>query len=232
MNLNEEFKKNMFLIFLIGFILYYNIFINKDIKGIFFIIVTLIIAYIFYTKKIIMNEEKNNNLDKHINNLEKTIGNDFEILDNKIYYIHKTPRNLKYIKRTEDIKQIIYDLKFLKIYDNALYEKITSYLEYFLKLHYKIMLGKYDYELNFQILKDIRNEILNSMKTIYFNIPNISKILDIKNIDNYIEQRIIKIQSITGKYLNIVYHKYGKYHLALEAPYEYDKSRDKNYNIF
>jgi hypothetical protein len=70
------------------------------------------------------------------------------------------------------------------------------------------------------------------MKTIYFNIPNISKILDIKNIDNYIEQRIIKIQSITGKYLNIVYHKYGKYHLALEAPYEYDKSRDKNYNIF
>jgi len=238
-NIYEEIKKNIFGVFLIGFMLYYNIFINRDINGIFFIFVILIVLYILYLNKKTIDEKKNNNLNKHIDDFEKTLNHDYEIPENKIYYIHKTPRSIKYIKKNEDIKQIIYDIRFLKIYDGALYEKIVSYLEYFLKVHYKVMLGKYDFELHFQVLKDIRSEILNSMKTIYFNIPNISTILDIKNIDNYIEQRIIKIQSITMKYLKIVYHKFknngnGIYvsHMIHEAPFEHDKMQDRHYNIF
>lgn len=237
MNIYEEFKKNIFAVFLIGFILYYNLFINRDINGIFFMIVILIVLYILYLNKTTVDRKNNNNVNKHIDNLEKKIGNDYEIPDNKIYFIHKTPRNIKYIKRTEDIKEIVYDLQFLQIYDEFLYEKIVSYLEYFLKIHYKVMLGKYDFKLNFQVLKDIRNEILNLMKTIYFNIPNISTILDIKNLDNYIEKRIIKIQSITMKYLKIVYNKY-KYknnnisHIIYEAPFEHDEMNDRHYNIF
>jgi len=242
MSVYEEFKKHIFIVFLIGFILYYNLFINRDINGVFFMFVILIVLYIIYINKKTIDEKKNSNLNKHINDFEKILDHDYEIPEDKIYFIHKTPRNLKYIKKNDDIKQIIYDIKFLKIYDQALYEKIVSYLEYFLKVHYKVMLGKYDFELNFQILKDIRIEILNSMKTIYFNIPNISTIIDIKNMDNYIEQRIIKIQSITMKYLKIAYHKYkknnidgfGKFvsHMSHEAPFEYDEMKDKHYNIF
>jgi len=232
MNIYEEIKKNMFVVFLIGFLVYYNIFINRDAKGVFFIIVTLIVIYMYYQQKRTYDEQKNNNLNKHINDLEKTLNHDNEIPENKIYFVHKTPRNIKHIKKSEDIQQIIYDLKFLKIYDAALYEKIVSHIEYFLRLHYKVMLGKYDYETNFSVLKDIRNEILNSMKTIYFNIPTISITIDIKNLDKYIEQRIIKMQSITGKYLKIVYNKYGKNHLTLEAPFEYDNLKEKHYNIF
>lgn len=232
MNIRDEFMKHIFLIFAIGFFIYYNVVINQDVKGIFFIITIIIILYILYLQKSAIDEKKNNNITKHITELEKELNHDYEVPENKIFYIHKTPRNIKYIKRTQDIQQVIYDIKFLKIYDSALYEKIISYLEYFLKIHYKIMLEKYEFELYFPVLKDIRNEILNSMKTIYFNIPTISTTIDIKNLDKYIEQRILKIQAITLKYVRIVYNKYNKNHLTYQAPFEYDKLKDQHYNLF
>jgi hypothetical protein len=232
MNIQDEVMKHIFLIFVIGFFIYYNLFINRDSQGNFFIISILIILYILYLQKITINEKNNNNITKHINDLEKELNHDYEIPENKIYFIHKTPRNIRYIKKTQDIQQVIYDIKFLKTFDSALYEKIISYLEYFLKVHYKIMLGKYDFELYFSVLKDIRNEILNSMKTIYFNIPTISTTIYIKNLDTYIEQRIIKIQSITLKYIKIAFHKYNKNNLTYQAPFEYDKLKDSHYNLF
>jgi Ca2+/Na+ antiporter len=232
MNIRDEFMKNIFLIFVIIFFIYYNIVINRDSKGIFFILITLFILYILYSQKAALSEKKNNNIITYINNLEKELNNDYEVPENKIFFIHKTPRNIKYIKKTKDVQQIIYDIKFLKVFDNALYQKIITYLEYFLKIHYKVVIGKYDFELYFPILKDIRNEILNSMKTIYFNIPTISTTIDIKNLDKYTEQRILKIQSITLKYLKIIFHKYKKNHLSYEAPFEYDTLKDPHYNLF
>jgi len=236
MNYLNEIKKNIFIIFIIAFLLYYNICVNTDTKGIFFIIVIIIVLYVFYYQKIQVEEKKNSNVNKQINDFEKTLDHDYELAENKIYAVHKTPRNLKYIKQTQDIKQIVYELRFLQIYDEELYEKIVSYIEYFLKIHYNTMLGKYDFGLYFPVLKDIRNEILNSMKTIYFNIPNVSTILDIKNIDNYVEQRILRIQSITLKYLKILYNKYKSLKTSFmrhEAPFEYDKMKeDDHYNLF
>lgn len=237
MDIYKEIKTHILIIFAILFFIYYNIFVNNDPKSIFFIFAILIVLYSLYSKKKEEEETKTANIVSYMDNIEKTLDHDYEVPENKIFAIHKTPRNIKYLKRTEDLRQIVYDIKFLEIYDEALYEKIISYIEYFLKIHYKVMLGKYEFELYFPVLKDTRNEILNSMKTIYFNIPNISTILYIKNMDVYVDERIIKMQSITYKYMKALYHKYNKSNtnrssFSYQAPFENDMMKDKHYNIF
>lgn len=232
MNIYKEIQNHIFIIFIILFFIYYNLFVTRDLKAIFFILAILTILYFLYVKQKTESDNKSLDIISYMDNIEKKIGHDYEVSENEIFPIHKTPRNIKYLKRTEDLRQIIYDIKFLEIYDKALYEKIISYIEYFLKIHYKVMLGIYNFNLYFPILKDIRNEILNSMKTIYFNIPNISTILYIKNIDLYVEKRITTMQSITYKYMKVLYHKYNKSNLSYQAPFENDTMKNDHYHIF
>lgn len=234
MNLDiyKEIKNNIFIFFIILLFIFYNLFIIRDVKILFFIIIISIIAYILYDKRKTRDIVKDRNKIEYIDNIEKQLNHDYEIPENKIYHIHKTPRNIKYIKKNEDIKNIIYDLKFLQIYNKELYEKFISYFEYFLKIHYNVMLEKYDYRTYFSILKDIRNEILNIMKSIYFNVPKISTIIDIPDLDKYIEKRILIIQSITYKYMKIAYNKYSQDHVTYNAPFEYDSMKDDRYDLF
>jgi hypothetical protein len=177
-------------------------------------------------------EKQNANVSKYISKLEQELNDDFEVPDNRIFFIHKTPRSLKYTHQSQDIRQIIYDLKFMEIYDKALYQKLVSYVEYFLKIHYKILIGKYEFDYYFPILKDIRNEILNIMKTICFNTPDKSRILYIKSIDNYVEDRIVMMQAKTYRYIKILFHKYQRDHMTYQAPFENDTTKDAHYHVF
>jgi outer membrane lipoprotein-sorting protein len=177
-------------------------------------------------------EKKSANIASYITTKEKQIATDSEIPENKIYFIHKTPRSLKFLQKTQDIRQIVYDLKFLEIYDKSLYEKILSYVEYFLKIHYKVMIGKYEFDYYFPILKDVRNEVLNTMKTIYFNIPKKTRILDIEDMDSFVDERIALMQAKTYKYMKVLFHKYQRNHVFYQAPFEHDRMKDKYYHVF
>jgi hypothetical protein len=91
------------------------------------------------------------------------------------------------------------------------------------------MLGKYEFNLYYPVLVDIRNEILNDMKSVYFNIPTISTILVIDNLDTYLDAKIRLVQSITYKLLKLLCHKYRKNY---KPPYGIDKTKNKHYALF
>jgi len=235
MNIYKEIEKNYFIIFIILFFLYWILVINKDYNGFFFIIIILTMLLIFYIKNYKKNEEKNSNILSFIDEKDKQVSNQYELPENIIFEIYKTPKKIIYIRKNEEVKKILYDLKFLEIYDKSLYEQIFSYFEYFLKIHYNVLIGKYDINLFFPILQDIRTEILNKMKTIYFNTPNISTIIELDenpNIDIFIEKQIAKVQAFTYKYMKILYNKYNKFHLSYQAPFEFDSMKDTMYFMF
>jgi type IV secretory pathway VirB4 component len=94
------------------------------------------------------------------------------------------------------------------------------------------MIGKYEFEFYFPILKDVRNEILNTMKTIYFNVPKKTRILDIEDIDSFVDERISLMQAKTYKYMKVLFHKYQKKHVFYQAPFEHDGMKDKYYHVF
>jgi hypothetical protein len=228
---------DIFIIFILAFLVFYLMSIRGDRYTIFFL-GALIVVMIYYFYMRLQNDEKMPNLQQTIETMETTFSQgaskDFEIPNDKVYFIHKRPRNLKNIKRTADIRNILLELKALEVYDMGLYDRIVTYTEYFLNVHYKIMLGKYDFELYFPILKDIRKELLNLLKSYCHNIPRVSKIRDIENIDVFLEKQTSLMQAKTYKYIKIAHHKYAKMqsHSVYKAPFESDPRDDILYNVF
>lgn len=230
-----------FVIFAVMFMLFYSIVVLKNPYLSFFATtLTVVVTYYLFLrfKKV---KEAGRTSKEGIERLEASFTQgekkDFEVPNDRIYYIHKRPRSLKYLKRTADIGQIINDLKVLDIYDNALYDKIVTYTEYFLKVHYKMMLGKYDFDTYFPVLKDIRQELLNSMASMAHNLPRVSRIVDIPNIDDYTQRRITHMQAKTYRYIKIVHRKFAilrpnRKDLTYQAPYENDISDDPHYHLF
>lgn len=232
MDITKAIQENIFIVFLIAFLIYYFIVIKRDFRGVFFILSTLIILYVVYDKQRTKEEKKNSGIVEFIENKEKTLDKS-EIPTNKFVSIHKLPGDLKYLKRSDDLQKIVFELKFLEKYDKGLYDKIIGYLEHFLILHYKIMTGRYKFENYFPILKDIRNEILNSMKSIIFNTPRSkSTFLDKDNVEQFIDDKIIMVQAITYKYMKSLFHKYKIKHMNYNPPFENDMMNDKYYHIF
>lgn len=232
MNIMQELEKNIFFLFIFIFYIYYNLFINRDPKQIFFIFALTIIIYIFYYKNYKVREKKTSNINDYFLTIEKYLSNNNDI-STDIYQINKHPKKITYLKMNDDFKYILYELKFITLYDQELYMRLITFIESFLRIHYKIMIGKYEFKLYYQVLKDIRREILNIMNSIYLNIPNISRVVDIDNLDDYIYKRAKLLQSRTYKYLKIVYQK-NKSHAfdSYNAPFENDMMKDYSYNIY
>lgn len=210
-------------------ILFVFTFIVKQFAYRFFLLIMMMILGYIYYQNFEKTKKKNNNLQAHLDKVEKDLEGDFETPMKDVFYIHKSPRNIKFIKKHENIRQVLYDLKFMTIYDKGLYHRLFTITENFLKMHFKIMIGKYEFDLYYPMLVDTRLEILNIMKSIYFNIPSVSTILYIKDVDAYVEDRIKRMQSITYKLLKLLCNKYKR---EFKPPYNFDPQKDNHYALF
>ena len=223
-----ESPSTLFIGFAVLFFFYYNIFIDFNRQSLFFFMAVFVILFVLF----LQNKNKADNISKDVSTfvaeVEAKLPHDAELPQERVFNLHKIPRNVKMIKSVPECKTFLFNLKFLRLYDEPLYQKIVSYLEYFLKVHYKIMLGKYDFKLYYPILKDVRIELLNTMKTIYFNIPRQSTVMDIPDLDVQTDEQIKVIQTFTHRYMKILDHKFDR----VEAPLEYDSHMDNHYHTF
>ena len=232
MDIIKDISDNTFIAFIGAFILYYFIIVNKDPKGVFFVMVCFIVVYATYAREKTRNEAKNAGVVKFMIEKEGNM-NGREIPENMNMYVHKLPGNLTYVRKTKDLRDILFDLRFLEKYDLALYEKLLALVEHFLRLHYKVMVGKYDFEQYYPMLKDIRNEILNTMKTVVFNTPSLqSTHIDVPDLESFIDEKVALMQATTYKYMRSVFHKYNKKHMSYNAPFESDGMKDTHYHVF
>jgi hypothetical protein len=221
-----------FWIFVVSFYVFFVVFVKKDVNVIFFVLCSLVIFGIMYVnsyhkQKVLLATESS-----FLSEMEKELQGDFEV-PGKIFQIHKTPRSLKYLKKNAQLADTLYDLKFIKTYDKALYMKILTYTEAFIKIHYNTMIGKYDYTLNITVLRDIRKEILNMIKSSTFVLPKVSTILDIRDIDAVIAKKTKLIQSLTFRYIRALHHKYDdKHYTATDPPEEYDNAKEERYELY
>ncbi len=152
------------------------------------------------------------------------------VYSNSIYNIHKGPNKLKYIFMHKNLKSILEDIDFILKYQQDIFLDIIIYIEYFLKIHYYIIIGKYDTCTYIPILKDIQKHIVILLSTTVFNLPNKSQIVDIQDIDTYINKKTLEIKAILDKYMTILKHKYYKQCNHQFNLIEYDES-SKSYEI-
>ena len=188
------------------FILYYIVAFKFESSHVFFIVLLGCIVYIIIHMGQKEGKTKHLQLDKFIDDTEKAIlqHDTQEMVIDTVYSIHKPLKNLRFIKKNKEAQEIIYDLRFLKYYEKEDYIDIVIYLEYFLKIHFNLMIGKYDMETHFSILQDIRAEILNALFSCYHNIPKYSKTFDSPNLDDDLKFCIRRTQALTYRYMKII----------------------------
>lgn len=190
------------------FTMFYYFFMSGDKYRIFFSLILMAI-YLYMQSDIYRDEriKKKTSSETFWKTIHQEM-HDFELVFPNVYDLHRPPKQIKYIFMNPQIKQIIEDLYFLRIYNKGTYIKVIIALEYFLRLHYSIMIEKYDACMHIQIMKDVRKEILNMMSALTLNVAPVSKIIDLKNMDQFIETKKRDLQGITGKYLSILRNKY------------------------
>jgi hypothetical protein len=217
-------------------VLYLYVFMQNDSASNFFIISMIIVGFLINNHSKTDKVAQKNELNQYITNIEKTVISHStpQMVLETVYRIHKPLKSLRFIKNNKEATQIVYYLRFLKIYDNEGYLDIIVYLEHFLKLHFNIMIDKYDVQTNFIILKDIRREILNALQASCYNIPNISKVFDSKDLDERMKNAISKVQALTYRYVKIIYKKY--HHILRHENYkgtiDYDTMKNNHYHMY
>lgn len=217
-------------------VLYLYSFIQYDNVSNFFILSIIVIVFLINSHNKSDKLKKQNEVERYINDIEQIVVSHStpEMMLESVYRIHKPLKSLRFIKNNNEATNLVYYLRFLKIYDREGYLDFIVCLEYFLKLHFNMMIGKYDVETNFVILKDIRYELLNALQTSSFNIPNISKVFDGNNLDERIKTAIVKLQALTYRYVKIIYKKYHNIidHEGYKGTQEYDPLRNNKYHMY
>jgi hypothetical protein len=208
-NMNYLIRENILIIFIGFFAIFYTSCIQRNATSTFFILCIIVCICYFYINKSNKQDNTINNVKSYINNLSLKLI-DLEIDNSKIYKIHKPPKTLDFILKNEILKNTLYDLRSMLIYDKASYLLLVVYLEYFMKFHYNVMIDKYDHKEYLSIMKDIRKEILNISKSFIFNAPSISLINLNIDLKDTLDKSHNLLQSFTYRYLMIMKHKFDK----------------------
>jgi hypothetical protein len=195
--------------------------------------------FIVYTLTAMNKEEdktQKNDIDTFINNMQDLVTHHDtqEMIVNTVYKVHKPLKDLRYVKSSKEMQETLYNMRFLLIYDKEDFIDLVVLIEYFLKIHFNVMIGKYDVYTYYAILKDIRKEILNAMHSSFFDIPQYSTTFDSPDLIKELQLATKKVQAITYKYLKVLSHKYRKqlFHDTYKDASGIDPQRDTRYDIF
>ena len=197
----------LFLVFII--LVYFFVLLKKNPAYMFFSLIIFAVAAYTYYQQYIDKTQYDDHILKFIKNIEKETSNELELYSQD-YHIHKMPKMLEYLSFNKDFMNILWDIKFVYIYDRHALIRLACYFEIFLKMHHNMLIGKYEYILYYPKLYDLHREIGNHIKSFTFNLPDISGVLDIENIDDYMNKKYKHINAMTYKYLKVIYNKYNK----------------------
>lgn len=202
----------MFMLFILVFYLFYVFFVDRNIFRNFFV-ATILFSYLYLQiQKSNKKQQDTSKKDTFIKELEETIkGNVF--VYPKIFQVHKPPTSLKYTKKTS-LADLLYNLRKIRIYDDVSFINIVVLTEYFLKIHFNVMLGKYDARLYRQVLYDIYEEICNIISATTINLPNTSTVTSVPTNDmhEYHIQEMMKYKATLRSYMK-----------AIEKKFQYEK---------
>ena len=154
----EYAKQNLFIGFILLFFLFYIACIQKDINKTFFFMLILSMGFVFW-----MHNNNNKNKDEG----KQSVGSIIEDLEGLtkdfptgglLYNIETPPTILKYIRRNETMKKLMFDMRESLAFNQTSFVSLVIYLEYFLKFHFLVMTGYYK---NINIYTEILRVIID-----------------------------------------------------------------------
>ena len=194
---------------------------TKNISILLSIIIIIIIGYFYFSKIDNFNNLQITNFNNKIKLITDDIKND-ELFNNENYILKLFPKIIRYLRHDKFLIELILNIRFLKIFDNAKYTSIIAYLEKFMKLYIFMLSDRYDINIHFSTFLLLRNTIIKELYSIYIIIPNkfiytfkVNPYDEIKNtINNFIKhsrKMIITIENYAYNNKNIKYLDDTKY---------------------
>jgi hypothetical protein len=200
---------------------------TKSISILISIIIIIIIGYYYFNKIDDFQKTIENNFNNKIKLINTDINNN-ELFNDSNYFLNKFPVNIKYLKYDNYLIELLLNIRFIKIFDNAKYIYLIGSIEKFMKLYIFMLGDRYDINIHFTSFLSLRTSIIKELYSIYIIIPNkfiyIYKInlfeelkKTIYNFISHSRKMIITIQNYAFKEKNIKYledTKYKPYNIA------------------
>ena len=208
-------------LFVIGYIVYLFRFGSQEtvFPHILMFVVVIVSLYLGNVTDVIRGKEQivNSSRQQFIDNLLKGVEYSVETDTVGIYpdSVNFTKTKFRFLPKYPEIVDIFIDIQFASTFDKPAYLNAICLAEQFLKLYFQIIMhDDLEYcKMQFQILKDIRTELLNVMHTLAIGVPSRVKrpILKRKQpLDDFIVKKIRMMQAITYRHLKIVSTKCNK----------------------
>lgn len=171
------------------------------------IIIIIILSY-FYFKKIYEYDDNNKNSFKNkIDIINKDIDyRQYIINDN--YILKKFPKKIRYFHKDNKLLEIVFNIRFIKLYDKEKYTNIILYIDKFYKIYMYILNNRYDITTYFNIFIDLRTNIIREMYSIYIILPMKMKFYYGFNSFTELKKSINDFMEYSNKLIKII-ERYG-----------------------
>ena len=197
---------NYYIAILILAVIFYMI-SNKNISILLSIIIIIIIGYYYFNKIYDYNKTVETNFNNKVNLIKNDI-KEREVFNDNNYFLNKFPVVIKYLRNDSYLIELLLNLRFIKVFDNAKYTSLIGSMEKLMKLYIFMMGDRYDISLYFSTFLSLRNTIIKDLYSIYIIVPD--KFIYIYKINPFdeIKRSIHDFMSHTRKMI-ITIQNYG-----------------------
>jgi len=172
-------------------------------------IIIIISIYIYIDSNIKQNISSKNSED--IIKEESLVNEikDVKEVDTENFYINKSNKKVKFLIKNKEFVNIIYNIRFIKKYDNSRYTKMIIFMDELMKIYIYILSDRYDLNTYLPIFTDTKDNIIEIFYSLVFVVPEKFKhtygFVPQVEIDKSLDDFRIKI-----KYMLNVLINYGK----------------------
>jgi hypothetical protein len=194
---------------------------NLNVSVLISIIIIIGIGYYYYIH--IDNYDKS--LITNFNNKVALLTTDIkerQVFNDPNYFLNKFPVVLRYLRNDKYLIDLIYNIRFLRVFDDAKYTSLIASIEKLMKLYIFMLGDRYDIKIYFSTFLELRATILKEFYSIYIIVPDkfiyIFKVNPYKEVKKTIEnfmshsrKMIIILENYARKSKGIKYLEDTKY---------------------
>jgi len=193
--------------------------------------IIIVIGIFFYIDNNIKNNinDKNNDEINERKGLESVVKN-VSYVNTDNYYIGNNNKNVKYLIKNQEFVSILYNIRFIKKYDNAKYTKLIIYMNKLMKVYIYILSDRYDLNTHLPIFTDTKNDIIEIFYSLIFVIPerfnHIYGFIPSDEINKSLKEFREKTKNMLSVIIN--YGKIGKnnIHINMEKYRPFEKNKE------
>ena len=197
---------NYYIAILILAVIFYLI-SDKNVSILLSILIIIIIGYYYFNKIYDYNKTVETNFNNKVNLIKNDI-KEREVFNDNNYFLNKFPVVIRYLRNDSYLIELLLNLRFIKVFDNAKYTSLIGSMEKLMKLYIFMMGDRYDISLYFGTFLSLRNTIIKDLYSIYIIVPD--KFIYIYKINPFdeIKRSIHDFMSHTRKMI-ITIQNYG-----------------------